>query len=85
MHIKFAYSPLIELGKSPKADKKEKGGKADKGGDKKAAAPGDGDDEPPPPPPPLEVAVSVKLHHWKTAMDSLREERQLEEEGGSGN
>ncbi|XP_067681829.1 leucine-rich repeat-containing protein 43-like [Haliotis asinina] len=26
------------------------------------------------PPPPLEVHVSVKLHHWKTAMDSLKEE-----------
>ena len=28
----------------------------------------------PPPPPPLEVEISVGLHHWATAMDSLKDE-----------
>ena len=59
--------------KSPKADKKgDKGGK-----DKKGAAAGEGDDEPPPPPPPLECHVRIKLHHWKTAMDSLKDEQDV--------
>lgn len=46
----------------------------DKGSkDKKAP---EGDDDLPPPPPPLEVHVKVRLHHWKTAMDSLKEDRE---------
>ena len=82
-HIQHLSLQFSERGKSPKADKKDKG-KEGKGGDKKGTAPGgDGDDETPPPPPPLEVALSVKLQHWKTAMDSLKEERQSEGEGSS--
>ncbi|XP_070205078.1 leucine-rich repeat-containing protein 43-like isoform X2 [Littorina saxatilis] len=53
----------------------KKGGKDDKKGKKgaHAQAPEDGD-ETPPPPPPLEVQVAVRLHHWTTALDSLKEE-----------
>ncbi|XP_071093014.1 leucine-rich repeat-containing protein 43-like [Haliotis cracherodii] len=74
--------------KLPSANKKDKGKDAGKAGGKvkdadkkdgskkgKATAPTptveEGEDVPPPP---LEVHVSVRLHHWKTAMDSLKEE-----------
>ena len=56
-------------GKGGKDDKKDAKGK--KGAPPQA--PEDGD-ETPPPPPPLEVRVGVRLHHWTTAMDSLKEE-----------
>lgn len=29
-----------------------------------------------PPPPPLEVQIGVRLHHWKTALESVREEEE---------
>ncbi|XP_013401181.1 leucine-rich repeat-containing protein 43 isoform X2 [Lingula anatina] len=75
-------------GKSPKGRDKEKDGdkKDAKGkakGDKAEKGIGD-DEEEVLPPPPLEVHVAVWMHHWKTAMDSIREEeernKRLEEE-----
>lgn len=60
-------------GKQGKDDKgKEKGGKGGKG----VPPPVDEEGEEAPPPPPLEVQVSVRLHHWKTALDSLKEEQE---------
>lgn len=49
-----------------------KGGKDDKKGKGKTTSPLlDGET----PPPTLEVSVIVRLHHWTTAMDSLKEEQ----------
>ena len=61
-----------DVRKSPKADRRASVKTKDKGKD---AAP---DEEAAPPPPPLEVHIKVKLHHWKTAMDSIREEEQVQ-------
>lgn len=57
------------------AGKGGKDGKGDKGKGGKAgtAAPVE-DEEDPGPPPPLEIHISVHLHHWKTAMDLLKDE-----------
>ncbi|KAL8575236.1 hypothetical protein ACOMHN_042357 [Nucella lapillus] len=63
-------------GKGGKDDKKDAKGK--KGGHPAPAA--EDSDETPPPPPPLEVEVSVHLHHWTTAMDSVREEEKMTKE-----
>ena len=35
-----------------------------------------GEDGPPPPPPPLEVHVKLRLSHWTTAADLLKEEQE---------
>ncbi|XP_052800482.1 leucine-rich repeat-containing protein 43-like isoform X7 [Mya arenaria] len=58
-----------------------KGGKADTKGDKSGkgvkggvAAPEEEEDAGPPPP--LEIHVEVNLHHWKTAMDLLKDEEE---------
>ncbi|KAK7475023.1 hypothetical protein BaRGS_00033704 [Batillaria attramentaria] len=61
---------------SPRAKGKDdkKGGKDAKG--KGKAAPVEDEDDTPLPPPPLEVKVAVRLHHWTTAMDSLKEEEE---------
>lgn len=58
--------------KSPKGkdDKKDKG-KAPAKGDKPPE-----DDEECGPPPPMEVSVVVRLHHWKTAQDGIRDEEE---------
>ncbi|KAL8583032.1 hypothetical protein ACOMHN_051196 [Nucella lapillus] len=63
-------------GKGGKDDKKDAKGK--KGGHPAPAA--EDSDETPPLPPPLEVEVSVHLHHWTTAMDSVREEEKMTKE-----
>ena len=62
---------LLFLGreKSPKSKKEEKGQKGKKGGQVQT-----NDDEEALPQPPLEIHVSLKLHHWKTATDSLKTE-----------
>lgn len=55
----------------------KKGGKDEKkdGKGKKGATPhASEDNETPLPPPPLEVKVAVRLQHWTTALDSLKEE-----------
>ena len=57
--------------KSPKGKKDDKADKGKKGG----APGGEGEDDAPTPPPPLEIHVLVKLHHWKTATDSMRTEQ----------
>ena len=62
-----------------------KGGKdAGKGGDKgkggKGAPAPEAEEEDQGPPPPLEVQISVHLHHWKTAMDSLKDEEERQKE-----
>ena len=58
----------------------QKNAKEDKKGDKgkggKAPAPQAEEEEDQGPPPPLEVQIAVRLHHWKTAMDSLKEEEE---------
>ncbi|XP_071178347.1 leucine-rich repeat-containing protein 43-like isoform X14 [Mytilus edulis] len=57
-------------------------GKGKDGKDSKGAPKGKGgalveeDIEEIPPPPPLEVEVKVRLHHWKTAIDSLKDEEE---------
>ncbi|XP_053375749.1 leucine-rich repeat-containing protein 43-like isoform X3 [Mercenaria mercenaria] len=63
------------------AGKGGKDGKGDKGKGGKAvpAAPAD-DEEDPGPPPPLEIHVVVQLHHWKTAMDLLKDEEAKKKE-----
>ena len=58
--------------KKGKDDDKKGKGKGDKGAPPTAADA----DEAPSPPPALEVQVGVKLHHWETAMDSIREEQE---------
>ncbi|XP_005091563.1 leucine-rich repeat-containing protein 43 [Aplysia californica] len=68
------------------AKKSPRGKEADKKGAKgKHAEEAEEEDLPPPP---LELEVSVKLHHWVTAMDSVREEeeknRALQEAKGKG-
>ncbi|XP_021349907.1 leucine-rich repeat-containing protein 43-like isoform X3 [Mizuhopecten yessoensis] len=69
-------------GKESRKNSAVKGGKDDKKGDKGGkggkAAPATVDEEgdEPAPPPPLEVEISVKLHHWRTAHDSLKEEEE---------
>ena len=55
---------------------KAKDGKDAKGQKGKGPALLEEDLEETPPPPPLEVEVKVKLHHWKTAMDSLKDEEE---------
>ncbi|XP_076108823.1 leucine-rich repeat-containing protein 43-like isoform X11 [Mytilus galloprovincialis] len=56
---------------------KGKDGKDSKGGPKgKGGALVEEDIEEIPPPPPLEVEVKVRLHHWKTAIDSLKDEEE---------
>ncbi|XP_076452547.1 leucine-rich repeat-containing protein 43-like isoform X2 [Babylonia areolata] len=55
--------------KGGKDDKKDAKGK--KGGHQPAQP--EDSDETPPPPLPLEVQVGVHLHHWTTAMDSVKE------------
>ncbi|XP_052075661.1 leucine-rich repeat-containing protein 43-like isoform X9 [Mytilus californianus] len=75
----------------PGSSKKDKGkdsrrasvaGKGKDGKDSKGAPKGKGgalveeDIEEIPPPPPLEVEVKVRLHHWKTAIDSLKDEEE---------
>lgn len=61
-----------------------KGGKDAKGGDKgkggKGAPAVENEEEDQGPPPPLEVQISVNLHHWKTAMDSLKDEEERQKE-----
>ena len=61
-----------------------KGGKDAKGNDKgkggKGAPVVDNEEEDQGPPPPLEVQISVNLHHWKTAMDSLKDEEERQKE-----
>lgn len=54
---------------------KGKDGKENKGGKGKQALVEE-DIEETPPPPPLEVEVKVRLHHWKTAIDSLKDEEE---------
>lgn len=45
-------------------------------GSKSGGGPAEGaEDDTPSPPPPLEVHVVVRRHHWRTALDSLKEER----------
>ncbi|XP_033748327.1 leucine-rich repeat-containing protein 43-like isoform X3 [Pecten maximus] len=68
-------------GKESRKSSAAKGGKDDKKGDKgkgAKAAPTTVDEEgdEPAPPPPLEVQISIKLHHWRTAHDSLKEEEE---------
>ncbi|XP_052715665.1 leucine-rich repeat-containing protein 43-like isoform X4 [Crassostrea angulata] len=58
------------------AGQKKDDKKGDKGKGGKAAAPAPEEEEDQGPPPPLEVQVAVRLHHWKTAMDSLKEEEE---------
>ncbi|CAG2194675.1 unnamed protein product [Mytilus edulis] len=75
-----------ELKRSDSSDKdsrrasvagKGKDGKDSKGGPKgKGGALVEEDIEEIPPPPPLEVEVKVRLHHWKTAIDSLKDEEE---------
>ena len=78
------YFILPDRGKSPKPDKKD--GKDKKGADEKSKSKsevGEGDESAPPPQPPLEINISITLHHWKTALDSLKpdvEEKPVEEE-----
>ncbi|CAG2222225.1 Leucine-rich repeat-containing protein 43 [Mytilus edulis] len=56
---------------------KGKDGKDSKGGPKgKGGALVEEDIEEIPPPPPLEIEVKVRLHHWKTAIDSLKDEEE---------
>ena len=60
-----------------------KGGKDAKGNDKGKGgkgAPVAEEEEDTGPPPPLEVHISVNLHHWKTAMDSLKDEEERNKE-----
>ncbi|GFO37698.1 leucine-rich repeat-containing protein 43 [Plakobranchus ocellatus] len=72
-----------KLDKSPeKGDKKKDAKKSPRGkdeGSKKGSKGGrhaEEAEEDDLPPPPLELEVSVKLHHWVTAMDSVREEEE---------
>ncbi|XP_061166534.1 leucine-rich repeat-containing protein 43-like [Saccostrea echinata] len=58
--------------KNAKDDKKGDKGKGGKG----PAAQVTEEEEDQGPPPPLEVQIAVRLHHWKTAMDSLKEEEE---------
>ncbi|XP_056009165.1 leucine-rich repeat-containing protein 43-like isoform X3 [Ostrea edulis] len=58
--------------KNAKDDKKGDKGK----GGKAPAAQVAEEEEDQGPPPPLEVQIVVRLHHWKTAMDSLKEEEE---------
>ena len=55
------------------AGKDDKKGGKDKGGKVEPPVP---EEEEVPPPPPLETQVGLRLHHWKTAMDSLKEEEE---------
>ncbi|KAK6190964.1 hypothetical protein SNE40_002720 [Patella caerulea] len=48
----------------------------DKKGKGKSTAPTVDEEEEALPQPPLEVEISVNLHHWKTAMDSLKDEEE---------
>ncbi|KAK2148905.1 hypothetical protein LSH36_476g02066 [Paralvinella palmiformis] len=64
-----------DVRRSPKTDRRASIKTKDKG---KAAGDPAGDEEAAAPPPPLEVHVKVKLHHWKTAMDSIRDEEQAQ-------
>jgi len=66
---KNASNNAKDAKKSPRAEKAEKGGKGGKGKAEEA-------EEDEGPPPPLELEVTVKLHHWKTAMDSVKEEEE---------
>lgn len=67
---------------SEKADKKKEAKKSLRGKDEGSKKGGKGGrhaeeaEEDDLPPPPLELEVSVKLHHWLTAMDSVREEEE---------
>ena len=69
--------------KSPKS--RDKSPKSKAGDDKKKEVGKDkrksvatiqppGEEEEAPPPPVLEVQVAIKLHHWKTAYDSMKED-----------
>lgn len=66
---------ITDVRRSPKTDRRASIKTKDKG---KAAGDPAGDEEAAAPPPPLEVHVKVKLHHWKTAMDSIRDEEQAQ-------
>ena len=67
-------------GSGKEKNKDAKGGDKGKGG--KGGAQVVEDEEDAGPPPPLEVRVSVNLHHWKTAMDSLKDEEERHKEAG---
>ena len=67
MHFWFHPS---DQKKSPRG-KEEGSKKGGKGG--RHAEEAEEDDAPPPP---LELEVSVRLHHWVTAMDSVKEEEE---------
>lgn len=60
----------------PSVAGKGKDGKDAKGGKGKGQALAEDDIEEVPPPPPLEIEVKVRLHHWKTAIDSLKDEEE---------
>lgn len=73
-----------DKGKDDRSDSRRASvaGKGKDGKDSKGAPKGKGgalveeDIEEIPPPPPLEVEVKVRLHHWKTAIDSLKDEEE---------
>lgn len=78
--------------RKPSAAKSGKGDKGDKGtakGGKGAPGAVEEEEEETGPPPPLEIEISVKLHHWKTALDLLKDEeekkKQEEEEEAARN
>ncbi|XP_041348975.1 leucine-rich repeat-containing protein 43-like isoform X2 [Gigantopelta aegis] len=64
-----------------------KGKEPDKKVDKKRKSiiPPTEDEVPEIPPPPLEVQVAVRLHHWTTAQDSLKEEEEKKQALQEGN
>lgn len=51
-------------------DKKDGKGKG------KVVSGGEEDDEAALPPPPLQLSITVRLHHWNTAYDSVKEEEE---------
>ncbi|XP_076108819.1 leucine-rich repeat-containing protein 43-like isoform X7 [Mytilus galloprovincialis] len=72
-----AQSKTVKDSRRASVAGKGKDGKDSKGGPKgKGGALVEEDIEEIPPPPPLEVEVKVRLHHWKTAIDSLKDEEE---------
>lgn len=82
MVSRFVKYLSTDARKSPKMERKDKEKKEDKGKSKTQSEAGD-DDGPPPPPVPLEFKVHLRLHHWKTAIDSMKAENDENSQDGT--
>ena len=76
--LKHLRKPILYS--DPKGEKRDKDVAKGKGGKRNSLAPIPLQAQPlveeQPPPPPLELSISLKLSHWKTAMDCFTVEAQ---------